>query len=96
MGKIVLMFAGQGSQYTGMGKELSDCSKAAKAVFDMVDHIRPGTSALCFTGQKDALDQTVNTQPCVFAVDLAAAAQSGRQELYRILQLVFLWGKSQL
>lgn len=73
MGKIVLMFAGQGSQYTGMGKELSDCSKAAKAVFDMVDHIRPGTSALCFTGQKGALDQTVNTQPCVFAVDLAAA-----------------------
>ena len=35
------MFAGQGSQYTSMGKELSDCSKAAKAVFDMVDHIRP-------------------------------------------------------
>lgn len=73
MGKIAFVFSGQGAQYTGMGKELYECSPAAKAVFDMADSIRPGTSKQCFTADKEELALTVNTQPCVFAVDLAAA-----------------------
>lgn len=73
MGKIAFVFSGQGAQYTGMGKELSECSPAAKAVFCMADQIRPGTSKQCFTAEKEELSRTVNTQPCVFAVDLAAA-----------------------
>lgn len=73
MGKIAFVFSGQGAQYTGMGKELCECSPAAKAVFAMADEIRPGTSEQCFTAEKEVLSQTVNTQPCVFAVDLAAA-----------------------
>lgn len=74
MGKIAFVFSGQGAQYTGMGKELYECSPAAKAVFDMADSIREGTSAQCFEGDKEVLNRTVNTQPCVFTVDLAAAA----------------------
>lgn len=73
MGKIAFVFSGQGAQYTGMGKELYECSPAAKAVFDMADELRPGTSEQCFTAEKEELALTVNTQPCVFAVDLAAA-----------------------
>lgn len=73
MGKIAFVFSGQGAQYTGMGKELYECSPAAKAVFDMADKLRPGTSKQCFTAEKEELALTVNTQPCVFAVDLAAA-----------------------
>ena len=74
MGKIAFVFSGQGTQYTGMGRELYECSPAAKAVFDMADSIREGTSNQCFEADKETLSITVNTQPCVFTADLAAAA----------------------
>ena len=74
MGKIAFVFSGQGAQKPGMGKDLYDCSPAAKAVFDMADSVRPGTSVQCFSAEQEVLNRTVNTQPCVFAADLAAAA----------------------
>ena len=39
----------------------------------MADSIRKGTSAQCFEGTTEELCKTVNTQPCVFTADLAAA-----------------------
>lgn len=73
MAKTVFVFSGQGAQYPSMGKELYENSPAAKAVFDMAETIRPGTIKQCFEGTKEELSITINTQPCMFAVDLAAA-----------------------
>lgn len=73
MEQIAFVFSGQGAQYPGMGKELYEASPAAREVFDRADTIRPGTSAQCFSGAQEELSQTINTQPCVYCVDLAAA-----------------------
>jgi [acyl-carrier-protein] S-malonyltransferase len=71
--RIAFVFPGQGAQYPGMGKELYESNPAAREVFDRADAIRPGTSAQCFNGTKEELFLTINTQPCVFCMDLAAA-----------------------
>ena len=73
MGKIALVFAGQGAQYPGMGKSLYEVSAAARAVFDLAERLRPGTLTQCFEGPKEELTVTRNTQPCLYCVDLAAA-----------------------
>lgn len=73
MGKIAVVFPGQGAQHPGMGLSLSQQSPAARAVFDEIDRLRPGTSALCFSGTAEQLEETQNAQPCLFACELAAA-----------------------
>lgn len=73
MGKIAFVFSGQGDQYPGMGKDLVSKYSAAASIFDMCDTIRPGTSKQCFEGTEEELKETKNTQPCLFAMELAAA-----------------------
>ena len=73
MGQIAFVFPGQGAQFPGMGKSLFDGSPAARAVFEALDTIRPGTAAQCFSGSPEELAETKNTQPCLFACELAAA-----------------------
>jgi [acyl-carrier-protein] S-malonyltransferase len=73
MGKIAFVFSGQGDQFPGMGKRLEETFKAASAVYEMADKIRPKTSYQCFYGTEDELKETKNTQPCLFARELAMA-----------------------
>lgn len=74
MDKIAFVFSGQGDQFPGMGRDLYEKYSVAREVFDLCDEIRPGTSTQCFEGTEEELKETKNTQPCLFAMELAAAA----------------------
>ncbi len=79
MGKIAFVFAGQGVQYAGMGKDLCDFSPAARAVFDVAGE---DVRRLCFGGPADSLSRTANAQPCLFAMDLACAEALNEAGVY--------------
>lgn len=73
MGRSAFVFSGQGDQFPGMGKAFFDRYEEAREMFLMFDRIRPGTSGQCFYGTAEELRDTANTQPCLFAMELAAA-----------------------
>jgi [acyl-carrier-protein] S-malonyltransferase len=71
--KIACIFPGQGSQSPGMGLDLYKQFPQAKKIFDEIDQIigRP-LSKLCFEGPAEELKHTINTQPAILAVSIAA------------------------
>lgn len=73
MGKIALLFAGQGAQVPGMGRDFYEREPVAREIFLQLEQWRPGTMAQCFAGSREELSVTINTQPCLFAVDYAIA-----------------------
>lgn len=73
MAKLAFLFAGQGSQTPGMGKDLYENEPQSRAVFDLADQtLTRSITKLCFEGSKEDLAQTQNTQPCVLTVTIAA------------------------
>ncbi len=74
MDKIAFVFSGQGDQHPGMGADLYEALPEFKRVFDEAEIVRPGTKTQCFTDESGELNRTLNTQPCLFVYECAAAA----------------------
>src|SRR5438477_12215884 len=73
MSKTALLFAGQGAQFVGMGKDLADHSPAAKDWFERANNVLGYyLSAVCFNGPETELTKTENAQPGIFLVSWIA------------------------
>lgn len=78
MGKTAFVFAGQGAQKIGMGRELAENYKVADDVFsEACDALGFDIKKMIFEGDEATLMLTENTQPAVVTMSIAA---------YRVLE----------
>lgn len=81
---LAYIFPGQGSQAPGMGRELAERYRAARAVFEEADDaLGFGLSRLCFEGPAEDLQLTENTQPAILATSVAALRAAEAEGLPR-------------
>ena len=67
MSKTALLFAGQGAQVVGMGKDLAEKFPSAKAWFDRANAaLGYDLAGICFNGPEADLTKTENAQPGIF------------------------------
>jgi [acyl-carrier-protein] S-malonyltransferase len=73
MSKTALLFAGQGAQAVGMGKDLAEAFPAARNWFDGGNAaLGYDLAGICFQGPEPELTKTENAQPGIFLVSWVA------------------------
>jgi len=71
------IFPGQGSQFTGMAKDLYEANAKAKSILDQANDILGfKITDIMFAGSVDELKQTKVTQPAIFIHSVALALSS--------------------
>ncbi len=69
MAKTALLFAGQGAQVVGMGRDLAEAHPTAKSLFAEADEaLGYGLSEICFSGPEEELVRTEHAQPAIYLV----------------------------
>lgn len=64
--KLAFLYAGQGAQHVGMGRDLYEIYPALRQVLDSAP-VDFDLKTLCFDGPEDQLNDTRYTQPCMVA-----------------------------
>ena len=73
MSKTALLFAGQGAQVVGMGRDFAEEFPSAKAWFDRANAaLGYDLASICFNGPEAELTKTENAQPGIFLVSWVA------------------------
>jgi [acyl-carrier-protein] S-malonyltransferase len=73
MKKTALLFAGQGAQVVGMGKDLAEKFSTARQWFDRANvTLGFDLTSICFDGPEAELTKTENAQPGIFLVSWVA------------------------
>lgn len=76
--KSAYVFPGQGSQFSGMGKDLYESSPLAKELFEKANSILGfRITDIMFSGTDEELKQTKVTQPAIFLHSVILAATKG-------------------
>lgn len=72
MGKLAFIFSGQGAQYVGMGKSMTEAFTSSAEIFDQAaEALGFDVRKMIFEGDDETLKITENTQPAILTTSIA-------------------------
>lgn len=76
----IALFSGQGSQYSGMTKDLYEHDNSLSVIFDTASEITGrDIKDICFNADESVLGQTANSQPAIMTASLVCLESAKRK-----------------